>query len=105
MSKNKKENMSPYAVVRLRKEHARAGLAELDLAKKKGELVEMAWVKKTIIEKELIVKRVFLYLPRKMAPQLVNKGPIEIEAALTGEIFQIMRTLARTGQDENEAPN
>jgi hypothetical protein len=46
------------------------------------------------------VKNRFLGLGREMAPHLAGKGPREIESLINQRVFEILRLLARQGEDE-----
>ena len=73
----------------------RTSLAQLELAKRQGNLIDRESVIEQQIERELICKRAFMGLPRATVPKMLGKGAIEMEAILTEAIFEALRKLAR----------
>ena len=73
---------------------AKRELAELTLAKAKGELYEAAAVEKTLVEIFTTLRTQLLMLPAVLSPQLANKSCEEICDILSAEIEQKLTTLA-----------
>lgn len=82
---------------RMQKRSAREGLLlvqkellELELADKRGELLDRAYVRRELGEIARIVKERLLLLPARAAPQLTGLGRLEIEQQLAGTIHEVL---------------
>ena len=88
---------------RLRRELAIAELKELDLAERKGELVNKKKAEKQIGSMILNAKAKLLALPGKLAPQLAglhNAGIVE--SLIRAEIYAVLNELASGGEDGDD---
>jgi biotin operon repressor len=77
-----------------RKMVADAERAELELARAKQAVVERVVVTREWNCHVLAVKNRFLGLGRELAPRLAGCGPMQIQAAIDGRVFEILRMLA-----------
>lgn len=81
-----------------RKTAAEAALAELDLAKARGEVIESATVEKAWSDLILSFRAKVLSVPPKMAPMLIVAGDVaEIERLLDDSLREALTELARYG--------
>jgi hypothetical protein len=89
------QHNSTLAVALRRKENAKAGLLELQLAQKQGEVVPIAAVRAKQEQINSIIRSRLLAMPGKLAPILLGMGSAaRIKAALEGEIFETLAELA-----------
>jgi hypothetical protein len=93
-----------------RREGALAELAELELAKKRGELVERAHVESMAYAAGRALRDIVLGLPTKLAPQFANMtDSYEIEVKLRTALRQVFVDAAKMTADDllraNEAPH
>ena len=83
-----------YNAERARHQKIKADLAELELRKQRGELIEIEEVKEDWIKKILACRGKMLSLPSKVAPQLPSCDTSqEIEEVLKGGICEALREL------------
>lgn len=80
---------------RARLDCARADLAELDLAQKRGNLLDASVVSETWSHQVLIAKGRLLAIPNRLAPIVVGMGDMrEIELAIRDEIYSALTELS-----------
>jgi hypothetical protein len=75
-------------------------MAEHKLAVARGEYIPRDTVIHEWRRAAVSVKNRFLGLGRALAPHLAWKGPREIEAVINQRVFEILRLIARQGEDE-----
>lgn len=91
---------------RRRKLAAEAALAELDVAKKKGELVEVEVVAETVGDDYANVRAKLLSLPTKAAPQLCAiDDAAEVQSFLEKLVFEALEELTADGIYASVAPS
>jgi hypothetical protein len=79
-----------------RKEWALAGLREHELARKNGEVVDVAYVERCQTQVNSNIKQRLLGLPSKLTPRLVGIGsPAKIKTILEREIHETLEELSR----------
>jgi hypothetical protein len=78
---------------------AKAEEKALDVALKKGELIDKDRVAQALIERETVFKNRLLGLPDLFASRLVGCGAQEIKAICTENIMALLRNLAREGSE------
>jgi phage terminase Nu1 subunit (DNA packaging protein) len=93
-----------------RREGALAELAELELAKKRGDLVERAHVESMAYAAGRALRDIVLGLPTKLAPQFANMtDPYEIEVKLRNALRQVFVDAQQMTADDllraTEAPH
>lgn len=87
------------------REH-KASLLELDLLKRRGELLEASEVERQNVQKVLTCKQSLLNLPSKISPQLANQAALVIDDVLTRELMEVIDDFAgvdRTRESSMEA--
>jgi hypothetical protein len=77
-----------------RKLAADASMAELKYAQARGELILRDQVQQEWRCALIALKNRFLGLGRELGPRLTGCGPMQIQAAIDGRIFEILRMLA-----------
>lgn len=86
---------SAILVARTRTETARAELFEIEIAEKRGTLVQAEGVKKAAFEKARIVRSALEGLPDRLAPVLAAESdPARCHQLLMAEIKRVLRELA-----------
>jgi hypothetical protein len=78
---------------------AKAEEKKMDVAVKRGELIDKERVTQALIERETVLKNRLLGLPGIFASRLVGCGPQEIKAICTEQIVTLLRDLAREGSE------
>lgn len=77
-----------------RKEWALAGLRENELARKNGEVVDVAYVERCQTQVNANIKQRLLGLPAKLTPQLVGVSSLaKVKAILEREIHETLEEL------------
>jgi phage terminase Nu1 subunit (DNA packaging protein) len=76
-----------------RKELAIAGLRELELEQKRGELCEVAYVERSLVKIYSNIRSHLLNLPVKLAPRLEGLIAVEIRVVLETEVRQALEEL------------
>jgi phage terminase Nu1 subunit (DNA packaging protein) len=90
-----------YAEARRRKELAQAQLAELDLAEKEGELIQVATVENEAFTAGKKVKDGLSNIPDRISPLLAAESDKnKIYRMLTSEINQVLEFLVTEGKEE-----
>lgn len=90
-----------YAEARRRKELAQAQLAELDLAEKEGELIQVSTVENEAFTAGKKVKDGLSNIPDRIAPLLAAESDKnKIYRMLTSEINQVLEFLVTEGKEE-----
>lgn len=88
---------------RLRRELAAAEIKELDLAERKGELINAAKVAKDWADNVLNVRAKLLAMPGKLAPVLADVDEADAEQIVKAEVYDVLRDLAGNYKDGGEA--
>ena len=83
------------ATARARKEEAQAGIAELELAERKHELIPADQVADAFNVVVSNVRTRLLSVPAKAAPVVGAKDPAKAEAVIRGEINEALEDLAQ----------
>jgi hypothetical protein len=83
-----------FLAARARTEEARAGMAELDLAERRGELVLLADVVQGWSRQITTVRSKFLAMPHKLAPRVVDVSVFEAQKLIRAEIYEALTELA-----------
>lgn len=83
-----------------RLEKARADLAEMEAAQRRGELISRAEVERQTIAKIMDAKTKLLFFEKKLPPLLANRDEREIAAILRNEVVDILNVFA----DRREIP-
>ena len=86
---------------KLRRERARAGREELELAQLKGEYVRRDENEASNIRKFTHIRNAFQGLPTRMAPVLYGRDPADIEQMLDTEVRKILESLSRGDREDN----
>ncbi|MBB4287678.1 terminase small subunit [Roseospira goensis] len=81
-----------------RKTAAEAALAEMDLALRRGELVDVETVGRLVAEEYATVRANIMAMPGELAPDLEHLAVLEIEELLTSKITDILDALSADGQ-------
>jgi len=87
---------------RRRKTAAEAALAEMDLALRRGELVEVDTVGRLVAEEYATVRANLMAMPGEMAPDLEHLSVLEIEELLGTKVTEILDALTADGQFASE---
>lgn len=74
---------------------AKALLAETELKKKTGDLMDRKTVEDGRVQRILEVKRRLLALPHQLAPQVIGKDIREVEAIIETRIIEVINAFAR----------
>lgn len=83
---------------RRRKTAAEAALVEIEVSKRRGEVIEIEHVAEAVGEDYANVKAKLLALPTKLAPQLIGmENPVEIQAILADMITEALEELTVDG--------
>jgi len=82
------------AVAAARKELADAAKRELEVAQRRGDLLERAEVERGRVQRILVVKQGLTALPAKLAARLVGRTQEEIQAELDAEVDTLLRAFA-----------
>ena len=86
----------PYSEALRRKMLAAARLSEMELAQKKGELVELESVRKVQEEVNSNIRSRLLLLPPKLAQRLVGiEEPATLQAIVEAEVVETLNELAQ----------
>lgn len=83
------------ALAELRKKLAQAERAEMDLAARKGKLLDAGEVEQGRLARIAIAKATLLSLPARVAPVLEGRGAREIEAELDAEMRRVLEEFSR----------
>lgn len=79
-----------------RKEWALAGLRELELKRKSGEVVDVAYVERCQVQVNSNIRQRLLGLPAKLTPQLVGvTSPAKVKAIIEREVCAILEELQK----------
>lgn len=84
-------NLSPIERQRL----AVAGLRELDLAQRRGELLQRAEVERLFVSRCVELKRGLMALPRRAAPMVIGVSVLEAQTILEAEVRKLLETYSR----------
>jgi hypothetical protein len=88
-------SVSGLAAARLEKERALAGLRQLELGKRRGELAEVAAVTRGIEDATAEARNALLSLPDRISEQLaVEADPHRVHVLLTEHLEQVLSDLA-----------
>jgi len=87
---------------RRRKTAAEAALAEMDVAQRRGELVEVASVGQLVTEEYATVRANILAMPGELAPDLEHLTVLEIEELLTSKVTEVLDALSADEQYPSE---
>ncbi len=85
-----------------RKTAAEAALAEMDLALRRGELIEVDTVGRLVAEEYATVRANIMAMPGELAPDLEHRTVLEIEELLSTKVTEILDALAADGQFASE---
>lgn len=89
------QHAQEFAKARARKEIALAEIREMEAAKVRGELIELAIVREDWINAINIAKSRFLALPSRLGPEVANLTDIRaIEEIILSEVHEILEELA-----------
>lgn len=83
-----------FASMRARREGAQAELAELELARKRGEVAPLAEIRAAVFTLNRRARDMLLALPDRLAPRLTALDPVEIHAILTDELTRVCHEIA-----------
>ncbi len=83
---------------RRRKTAAEAALVEMDLALRRGELVEVEVVGRLVAEEYATVRANIMAMSGEMAPDLEHRTALEIEELLSTKVTEILDALAADEQ-------
>ena len=87
-----------YWKEKIRHERAKASLAEIELAEKRGQLVNASALQKTLERVFSVIKKNLTAMPDKLAPRLLGLASVlEIKIALEQEIYDTLRNLGTIG--------
>lgn len=81
-------------IAKVRKVFAEAVLREMEVSKRRGELLEASEVEEGRLQRIFAVKREMEALPARLAPRLVGLEEPEIEAALREAVVGLLETFA-----------
>ncbi len=81
-------------LAKTRKLEADAARAELELEIARSEVISRAVVTRQWRQAVIVVRDRFKNLGRSLAPQLINRGPIEIQTIVDGRVYEILRLLS-----------
>jgi len=84
---------------------AKAEEKALDVAIKKGELIDKGLVTQELIERETVFKNRMLGLADLFASRLVGCGAQEIKAICTENFMSLLKELARRGSEAYQKAN
>ena len=90
----KQTDTNSLTAAKIRLTTAQAEKEELELEKRRGELVSAEAVKKVWAQDALNCKAKLLAIPIKIAPELVGLSPTAIQAKLKAVIYEALRELA-----------
>lgn len=91
---HKQENKKPVDSFEIDYRRTKWQLAELELGKKRGELVPLSQVIEELGEEIIIIKQKFLAAPSQLAPQLVGLEVHDIEAIIRSKLTEIIKGFA-----------
>ncbi len=81
-------------LAKTRKLEADAARAELELEIARSEVISRALVTRQWRQSVIVVRDRFKNLGRSLAPQLINRGPIEIQTIVDSRVYEILRLLS-----------
>ncbi len=81
---------------------AKAAIAELELGKAEGLLIEMSVIKAEVEKAFSMVKKRLIALPSKVAPRLVGKTLTKMKIILDDEVYETLTDLADIDLEEYE---
>lgn len=82
------------AVALLRGHLARAERLEIEVAARKGELLDAKEVERGRLERIALVKTGFLAFASRVAPLVANRPPREVETRLESEVYRLLSEFA-----------
>ncbi len=92
------------SIEKARKDRAQAELAELELAKRRGRMIDVDDVEKMMTDDYARVRARLLSMPSKLAPLVVTiTDPAEADAVLTIEVSEALGELASGGDIADES--
>jgi phage terminase Nu1 subunit (DNA packaging protein) len=97
--KGVKEDATNLTAAQLRKVNAEAALAELKLARERGEVISVQDVEKAVAEVSANVRARLLGMPAKLAGLLVGLTKPKVKAAIEQEVNQALAELTKTAAD------
>ena len=80
---------------------AKRELAEMDVAKRRGELLEAAQVESFVVETLTNFRNKFSGFPAKLSPQIEGKSVTQISSILTAECDELLNELADAIENKN----
>ena len=83
-----------FSSARARREHALADLAELELARKRGDLVSLAEIKAEVFAYNRRARDMLLAIPDRLAPRLVGLDEVEAHKVIGEEIHHVCHAIA-----------
>lgn len=94
-----------YFEARAKRETAEAALAELELAQKRGDLVDRAGVARAAMAAGRLMRDMLLAVPPKIASELAAiDSPNEVETRLAAELRRVLADIARLSAGGTIAP-
>jgi hypothetical protein len=96
-----KDSYLEYKAAQAKREAARAELAEIELAQKRGDLMPMAEVQASADQAARIVRDAFLALPDRVAALLIGQDERQMAAILRAEVRAALQRISEAVAGES----